>query len=83
MNNNAMEFPQYRKMSNDKAFYKITSDKTFDEIQIIGKKAVFHHVIAEQYPEMLRIQDMLNMDNDWFLESNEVEYNEFLVLLEI
>ncbi len=75
MNNNTMIFPQYRKMSNNKTFYKITSSKSFEEIQLIGEKAVIHRVVAEQYPEMLRIQDMLSMENDWFFPSNEDEYN--------
>ncbi len=78
MNKNTIKFPQYRKMSNDKAFYKITSKKTFEEIQLIGDKAVIHQFTAEQYPEMLRILDMLEMDNDWFLPLSENEYEEIL-----
>ena len=30
------DFPQYRKLSNDKVFYRIVDERHFDEIQIIG-----------------------------------------------
>jgi len=78
MKKKTMNFPQYRKMSNEKAFYKIISDKEFDEIQLVGSKANLFHIVAEQYPEMLRIQDMLKMDNEWFSEVNENEFVEIL-----
>ncbi len=78
MNKKTMDFPEYRKMKNNKAFYKIINEKEFDEIQLIGNKAKLFHIVAEQYPEMLRIQDMLKMDNDWFLEFNENEFNDVL-----
>ena len=78
MNKKTMNFPQYRKMSNDKAFYRIISEKEFDEIQIVGNKANLFHIVAAQYPEILRIQDMLKMDNEWFLEVNENEFIEVL-----
>ena len=54
-----MDFPQYRKLMNDKSFYCILDGRTFEEIQIIGSKAVLYNFKAVQYPEMLRIKDML------------------------
>ena len=68
------DFPQYRKLSNDKVFYRIVDDRHFDEIQIIGTKAQLRNVVAEQYPEILRIQDMLSYGVPGFFESNEVEF---------
>ncbi len=76
MNKNTMDFPQYRKMKNEKAFYKIIGEKKFEEIQLMGSKAYFHTIEAKQYPEMIRIQDMLNVENEWFLKSSEKEYTE-------
>lgn len=52
-------FPQYRKLSNEKSFYEILSDKEFIEIQVIGTRSVVHKVIANQYPEMLKVMDIL------------------------
>ena len=68
------DFPQYRKLSNDKVYYRIIDDRNFDEVQIIGSKAQLRHIKAEQYPEILRIQDMLNFVLEGFVQSNEVEF---------
>lgn len=75
--NKGMDFPQYRKLSNEKVYYKIIDDRHFDEIQIVGSKAFYFSHIAKQYPEILRIQDMLAESTD-FLKCNEVEYNQLL-----
>lgn len=69
------DFPQYRKLSNDKVYYRIIDDRNFDEIQIIGIKAQLRHVFAEQYPEILRIQDMLSFGIEGFVESDEAEFS--------
>ncbi|MEJ6582697.1 MAG: hypothetical protein QNL61_07050 [Crocinitomicaceae bacterium] len=68
------DFPQYRKLSNDKVFYRILDYRHFDEIQIIGTKAQLRNVVAEQYPEILRIQDMLSYGIPGFVASNEEEF---------
>lgn len=59
MNNKVTDFPQYRMLSNGKTFYKITDERNFEEIVLMGSKKIRHKMRAEQYPEMLRIQDML------------------------
>lgn len=69
------DFPQYRKLSNDKVFYRILDDDHFDEVQIIGTKAQMRHISATQYPEKLRIQDMIHYSIDGFVPSNEQEFN--------
>jgi len=57
-----MNFPQYRKLSNQKSFYRIESSVKFTEVQIMGSKRFVHSVEARQYPEKLRIMDMLNCE---------------------
>jgi hypothetical protein len=57
-----MNFPQYRKLSNQKSFYRIESSVQFTEVQIMGSKRFVHSVEARQYPEKLRIMDMLNCE---------------------
>lgn len=71
------DFPQYRKLINEKAFYKILDDRHFDEIVKLGSKILHSSIHAEQYPEMLRIQDMLNFSEGYVL-SNEEEYSALL-----
>ena len=55
-------------------FYRILDDRHFDEIQIIGTKAQLRNVVAEQYPEILRIQDMLSYGIPGFVASNQDEF---------
>ncbi len=73
MQHKVTDFPQYRKLSNEKVFYKILGDREFEEVQLIGTTAKLHHIVAEKYPEMLRIQDLLSL-GEWYLNSTEEEY---------
>lgn len=56
------DFPQFRKLSNDKVFYRINSDRHFTEVQFIGTSKMIFQCEAKQYPEILKIQDMLNLE---------------------
>ena len=68
-------FPVYRKLSNSKAFYKINSPEEFEEIQLLGSKR-FHYVHqARQYPEKLKIRDMISQEDTSYLESTSAEWN--------
>ena len=55
-----MIFPQYRKLSNHKSFYKIVSKEVFEEIQLVGTVSIKTKTTATKYPEILRIKDMLD-----------------------
>lgn len=46
-------------LSNGKVFYKIISMDEFVEIQFLGDKKMQYTVKAVQYPEKLKILDML------------------------
>ena len=48
-----MDFPQYRKYKNIETYFKIISEKEFEEISSLGNKYVKHSIVAKQYPEML------------------------------
>jgi hypothetical protein len=52
-------FPQYRRYLNGHSYFKILSATEFEEIKIVGKRAMKHHVVAKQYPEKVFIQDLL------------------------
>ena len=70
-----MDFPQYRKYKNIETYFKIISEKKFEEISSLGGKYMQYKVIATKYPEMLRIQDMLSCkDQVWEI----IEENEYL-----
>ena len=57
-----MDFPQYRKYKNIETYFKIISKKKFEELSLFGSQFVKHSIEAKQYPEMLRIMDMLNCE---------------------
>jgi hypothetical protein len=76
-----MTFPIYRKLSNEKSYYKIVSAESFIELQRIGSKTKKHTLIAKQYPEKLLIQEMISLSNG-YLESKEEEFDRIEQLLE-
>ena len=73
MNDKNTDFPQYRKLSNDKTFYKIHSDRLFEEVQWMGSKVFCYRIEAKHYPEILKIQDMLQLQEP-YLQITEEEF---------
>lgn len=67
-------FPAYRKYKNSNTFFKLISENSFEEISFIGTKGFLHEIEAKQYPEYLRIQDMLNCENDIWEVISEGDY---------
>ncbi len=61
---------------NDKSFYRIDSERSFYEIQIIGSKSFLYQTEAKQYPEIIRIQDMLNFSAS-FVQSTIHEFHSY------
>lgn len=70
-----MDFPQYRKLSNDRSFYRIISKDYFDELQLMGERCFIHSIKAVQYPEKLRIMEMLDCF-EGFVMSSQKEWEE-------
>ena len=70
-----MKFPLYRKYFNELSFFKIISEKEFEEKQKIGSLVHKHHVIASQFPEMLRIKDMAACKDGIWKEMSKTEYD--------
>ena len=59
-----MEFPLYRISKNGKNLYRVESMHTFTELQYIGEKILRFTIEAKTYPEMVRIRELIAMDND-------------------
>jgi len=55
-----MEFPQFRKLENGRSLYKITAPNQFIELQQIGFKWILYTFELQQFPDLLRLQDMLS-----------------------
>tara|TARA_R110002049_G_scaffold63165_1_gene168172 strand:- start:172 stop:405 length:234 start_codon:yes stop_codon:yes gene_type:complete len=59
-------FPIYRKYVGRNVWFKILNQNEFIEINQLGSKYLIHHIKAQQYPEILLIQDMINkMEDRW------------------
>jgi hypothetical protein len=71
-----LNFPLFRKLSNGKSFYKIISKTSFEEIQLIGTKSFKRKIHATQFPEMMLIQDIIQLIEPYQLSSEE-EFKQF------
>ena len=74
MENKNTHFPQYRKLSNGQRFYKILGWDAFEELTIMGSSVLYFKVEAKQYPEKLRILDMVELKDDAYEMSSESEF---------
>jgi hypothetical protein len=68
------DYPMYRKLSNQKSFYRIESITEFEEIQCIGSARIKTFYKAEKYPEVLRVREMISCQPP-FEMSTEMEYS--------
>lgn len=71
-------FPQYRRYSHGKTWYKIHSPDKFTELTVLGSRYLIHEIEAKQYPEKLRIADMLDGRDGTWISVSEADYDHFL-----
>ncbi len=74
------QFPQYRKYSNNKNFFKIISQTEFDEINFIGKKISVTKHVAKILPDRNFISDLLLDVGSTCVVATEQEYQLHLKL---
>ena len=77
-NLNKSMFPYYRKLNGKAIWYKIVSEKEFHEIYRVGGRIQIDLIEAIKYPEMLRIQDMINCHEDYWTKETEDSFLESL-----
>jgi hypothetical protein len=58
MANMEISYPQYRKYKNGRSFFRISSNSTFDEIQVLGSRYFLHPFTAKILPDRNLIYDM-------------------------
>ncbi len=56
--NQQIEYPQYRKYSNNKVFFKIVSSTQWEEIQVLGSTYTLHQFTVKIMPDRNFIYDM-------------------------
>lgn len=69
-----IQFPQYRRYKNGLSYFKILSVDEFEEIRIVGSKSMVSHVVANQYPEKVFINDLLYKYADFAEGISEKDY---------
>jgi len=72
-----IEFPIYRKLSDNKTYYKIDSEKSFIEVKIMGKYYFSNSIEASQFPEIILIKDMINLEMGGFISISKKEFEDF------
>lgn len=74
--NKEITYPQYRKYSNNKSYFKIISSDEFEEIQVLGTKKSIHLFKAKILPDRNLIYDMtFDYEKSW-LKIEEEEYEQ-------
>jgi hypothetical protein len=68
-------FPYYRKLIGKDIYYKIVSDEEFHEITKVKGRLNVELVMAIQYPEKLRIQDMITCHGNYYEKVDEKQYS--------
>ena len=71
-------YPYYRKLNGLDIWYKIVSETEFHELKRIGERLVLEVVVAVQYPEKLRIQDMIQAEGEHFVKTDESAFEDFV-----
>jgi transglutaminase/protease-like cytokinesis protein 3 len=77
-----MMFPIYRKLINNKVFYKIIDSKNFEELQCMGSKVKHSQTTAIQYPELLLIQDLI-ATNEFYITSSQEEWEMWCIKIQL
>ena len=73
-----IDYPIYRKLSNNRSFYKVVDSKNFEEIQIIGTKRRHQLIEAKQYPDILYLLDLIELNHEGIIESSESELSSLI-----
>jgi hypothetical protein len=71
-------FPVYRKLANERSFFRIDSPLRFTEVQRVGRQCVVHEVEAHTYPEKVRLIELLELQHHWVKESSSEEFGHWL-----
>ena len=75
-------FPIYRKSKDLKNYYKILNEREFIQLKIIGTKIRKYHYNVDKYPEIIMIKDMIDCENEFYVISQEIEFNNKELLIQ-
>ncbi len=71
-------FPLHKKYRHGRSFFKIISEESFVQLDLIGEAYVLHSFHAKILPDRNYIRDMIENANDAWEEITEDEFDERL-----
>lgn len=77
-----INYPQYRKYSNNQSYFKIISAHEFEEIKVTGKKNEFHHFIASILPDRNYIYDLTFDYEKYWIKCDPKEYEDLKISIQ-
>lgn len=72
------QFPQYRRYTNQKSYFKISAADELKETQVIGQRFDTHQLKAKILPERNFITDLLTQAHEGIEVISEKEYLVFM-----
>lgn len=72
------EFPQFRRYTNQKSYFKISASDSLLETQVIGQRFDTHQLKAKILPERNFIADLLTQAHEGIEVISEKEYLDFI-----
>jgi hypothetical protein len=73
-------FPVYRKSIDSKNFFKILSNNEFIQVKIVGSKIKKFQYKVDKYPELILIKDLIDSSGDFYVISDEKEFENLYLL---
>ena len=70
-----MIFPIYRSLANHLVLYQINSENELIELKITGNYYSINSYQASQYPEKLKIREMILNSDKSLIEIDQIEFN--------
>lgn len=70
-----MNYPIFRSLSNNLVFYQINNENEFTELKITGNYYSINTYYAAQYPEKLKIREMILNEGNILNEIDQAEFN--------
>lgn len=67
-------FPLYRKLSDGRRWYRVDAPAELTEVERIGDRFIRHHLVAQQYPERVRIAEIIAQADGRYLPCSESEF---------
>lgn len=69
-----MMYPLYRKRINDKHFYKVNSEDSFTELQVMGEKVFSFDFEAKIYPDKVLVKSLIDLSDQGIVGISEADY---------